>query len=213
MALYPTINFSECYRSSNPPAGPQYVLRMRQNPKAARACGFGERDRRVVDPPPILTMEISDPNASPEELATLRKQDFAVVHCTLWDPTTDSDAGTMPTTVEKRPQRRLVGNLVSSLFAGKDENNQDGCFFTFPDLSVRTPGTYCLRFSLTILDPRQMGIPGARSPIRSIIKSEPFNVFNAKDFKGMMASTPLAVTLKAQGCLIAVKKGSAKSNV
>jgi phosphopantothenoylcysteine synthetase/decarboxylase len=61
------------------------------------------------------------------------------------------------------------------------------------------------------LDPSRMG-PGSSSPIRSTVKSAVFHVYNAKDFKGMRASTELTKRLKHQGCLISVKKGNAKSN-
>lgn len=117
----------------------------------------------------------------------------------------------MPGTTDRRQQRRLMGTLVSSPFVGKDEFNVEGCFFTFPDLSVRTPGTYSLKFKLVVIDPTNMG-PGSRSPIGATVKSEPFNVFNAKDFRGMRASTELTKRLKHQGCLISVKKGNSKSN-
>lgn len=199
------------HRSRTTPIGPTYSIRMRQQPIAARACGFGERDRRVIDPPPILQMDVTDPNASPEELAALIRQPYAVVHCTLWDPVNDCDDTAMPITTDKRQQRRLMGTLVSSPFVGKDEFNVEGCFFTFPDLSVRTPGTYSLRFQLVILNPASMGVVGSSSPVRSVVKSSAFNVFNAKDFRGMRASTALTKTLKHQGCLISVKKGNNKN--
>lgn len=188
---------------------PKFTLRMRQQPIAARACGFGERDRRVIDPPPILQMGVEDPNLSPDELRALIRQQYAVVHCVLWDPVKDQDDTAMPGTTDKRQQRRLMGTLVSSPFVGNDEHGVEGCFFTFPDLSVRTPGTYSLKFSLVILDLSRM-MPGNREPVRSVVKSSAFNVYNAKDFGGMRASTELTKTLKHQGCLISVKKGNNK---
>ena len=189
----------------------KYTITVRQQPLAARACGFGERDRRVIDPPPILQLVIEDPAATPEEIRARLRQPYLVVHCTLWDPIADVDASAMPGTTDKRQQRRLMGTLVSSPFVGKDEFNVEGCFFTFPDLSVRTPGRYSLRFSLCVLDPMNMQ-RGHRAPIRAVVKSEGFDVFNAKDFGGMRASTELTKRLKHQGCLISVKKGNAKSN-
>ena len=190
---------------------PKYSIRMRQEPLAARACGFGERDRRVIDPPPILEMVVEDPNSTPEEVAALIRQPCLVVHCTLWDPVANKDATAMPETADKRQQRRLMGTLVSSPFVGRDEHDVEGCFFTFPDLSVRTPGTYSLRFSLVILDPMRMGI-GDKVPISFLAFSQSFHVYNAKDFGGMRASTELTKRLKHQGCLISVKKGNAKSS-
>ncbi|TVY28509.1 Sexual development regulator VELC [Lachnellula hyalina] len=190
---------------------PNYSIRMRQEPIAARACGFGERDRRVIDPPPILQMMIEDPNSTPGEISALLRQPSAVMHCTLWDPVANKDDSAMPGTTDKRQQRRLMGTLVSSPFVGQDEHNVEGCFFTFPDLSVRTPGTYSLRFSLMILDVTRM-IPGEKVPVRCLAFSQAFHVYNAKDFGGMRASTELTKRLKHQGCLISVKKGNAKSS-
>lgn len=186
-------------------------MTVRQQPIAARACGFGERDRRVIDPPPILQLVMEDPTTTAEEISARLRQPYLVVHCTLWDPATDDDASAMPGSTDKRQQRRLMGTLVSSPFVGKDEFNVEGCFFTFPDLSVRTPGTYSLKFKLVVIDPMRM-TPGSKAPISATIKTKPFNVFNAKDFRGMRASTELTKRLKHQGCLISVKKGNSKSS-
>jgi hypothetical protein len=183
---------------------------MRQEPESARACGFGERDRRVIDPPPILQMTIDDPNATKEQLNAMLRHPCTVVHCTLWDPAADKDDTAMPGTTDKRQQRRLMGTLVSSPFVGRDEFGKEGCFFTFPDLSVRTPGTYSLRFSLMVLDPMQM-MKGNSVPVSSVVFSQAFHVFNAKDFGGMRPSTELTKRLKHQGCLISVKKGNSKT--
>jgi hypothetical protein len=191
-------------------APPRHSICMRQQPVAARACGFGERDRRVIDPPPILQMTVEDPNATPEEIRKMIRHPCTVVHCTLWDPVANKDDTAMPGTTDKRQQRRLMGTLVSSPFVGKDEHGVEGCFFTFPDLSVRTPGKYSLRFSLMILDPMQM-MKGNSVPVSSVVFSDDFNVFNAKDFGGMRPSTELTKRLKHQGCLISVKKGNAKT--
>lgn len=191
---------------------PKYSITVRQQPIAARACGFGERDRRVIDPPPILQLLVEDPKATPEEISARLRQPYLVVHCTLWDPEKDEDASAMPGSTDKRQQRRLMGTLVSSPFVGKDEFNVEGCFFTFPDLSVRTPGKYSLKFSLVVLDLTKTNERGHKAPIKATVKSEPFDVFNAKDFGGMRASTELTKRLKHQGCLISVKKGNAKSN-
>lgn len=46
--------------------------------------------------------------------------------------------------------RCTTGSIVSSLYHLKDteNNNQDAGFFVFPDLSVRTEGSYRLKLSL-----------------------------------------------------------------
>lgn len=46
------------------PSQSRYHLHIRQQPIAARACGAGDRDRRPVDPPPIVQMLLTDFNLS-----------------------------------------------------------------------------------------------------------------------------------------------------
>ncbi|CAI4217579.1 unnamed protein product [Parascedosporium putredinis] len=160
----------------------EYRITVRQQPVAARSCGFGERDRRVIDPPPIVQLTIEDPNLSKEEISQHYRQ-----------------------------QRRLMGTLVASPFVGFDENGEEGCFFCFPDLSCRTPGSFRLKFVLVVIDPiasTQLG--GKKFPIMAEAMSDVFTVYNAKDFPGMQASTPLTKKLKEQGCLISIKKGNEK---
>lgn len=155
-----------------------------------------------MDPPPILTLEIEEPHGRPETY---------VVHCVLWNADTNTDASAMPESNERKQQRRLMGTNVASPFPAKDENNEEKIFFTFPDVSVRTPGTYRLKFNLCVMDIMRQG-PGAKNPVPSSAMSAPFQVFNAKDFGGMQASSALTKSLKAQGCLIPVKKGNTRVN-
>jgi hypothetical protein len=183
----------------------EYRIIVRQQPSAARSCGFGERDRRVIDPPPIVQLSIFDDEGRP-----VRPQPhFSVVHCSIWDERGTKDMSSMPE--DFRQQRRLMGTLVASPFVGFDEKGEEGTFFCFPDLSCRTPGSFRLKFALVVLDPKRM-IMGGKSPIVATAMSEPFQVYNAKDFPGMKASTPLTKRLKEQGCLISIKKGNEKSS-
>ncbi len=138
---------------SDLPQTPKFSIRMRQEP---RACGFGERDRGVIDPPPILEMFVDAPNTPPEELQKLEaakiQLPYAIVHCTLWDPSADSDAIDMPGMTGKGQRCRLMGTMIAQAFVGRDENGVKGCFFCFPNLRVKVPGTYSLRHCLVILD-------------------------------------------------------------
>jgi hypothetical protein len=72
----------------------RYTLIVRQQPQSARACGFGERDRRVIDPPPILVLEVDNPVGS----------ETYAVHCVLWNPALDEDDSTMPVSTERKQQ-------------------------------------------------------------------------------------------------------------
>lgn len=197
-------------RSPTLPIESGYKITVRQEPSAARSCGFGERDRRVIDPPPIVQLAVDDPDMTAEEISTKMRMEFYVVHCSIWDETGTKDMSTLPE--DFRQNRRLMGTLVGSPFIGLDENGEEGCFFCFPDLSCRTPGTFRLQFQFVKMDPRRMRMPGYRSPVLSTTLSSPFQVFNAKDFPGMKASTPLTKRLKDQGCLISIKKGNEKNS-
>jgi hypothetical protein len=177
---------------------------------SARACGFSERDRRVIDPPPILVLEVNEPGASSEDISERLRSQLYVVYCSLWNPWTDEEDNIIPTT-SKLPQRRLIGTLVGSHFYGKDNLDREQCFFYFADLSVRSAGTYCLRFELVILDAWLM-VTRSSLAVAATVKSNVFTVHNAKDFQGMRPSTELTRCLRAQGCLIPAKKGNANAN-
>ena len=185
-----------------------YELRVRQQPIAARACGFGERDRRVIDPPPIIQLLVTDPKTGAADTEELRYS-LNVVHCTLWnsDGTNEETALIQP---DRRTTRRLMGQLVASPSVAKDEHDVEGCFFCFPDLSCRTHGRYRLRFVLMRIDPMNLHV-GGFSPILTEVLSDVFTVYTAKDFPGMRPSSALTRALKLQGCNIQVKKGNEKA--
>ncbi|KAH7061122.1 velvet factor-domain-containing protein [Macrophomina phaseolina] len=186
----------------------EYKLIVRQQPVAARACGFGERDRRVIDPPPIIQLTVTDPKTGQSDPDELRYS-LNVVHCTLWnaDGTNEETALIQP---DRRTTRRLMGQLVASPSVAKDEHDKEGCFFCFPDLSCRTHGKYRLRFVLMRIDPMNLHV-GGLMPILTEVLSDVFTVYTAKDFPGMRPSSALTRALKLQGCNIQVKKGNEKA--
>lgn len=185
----------------------EYKPRIRQQPVAGRYYGFADRDRRVIDPPPIVQLMIEGPNLTEEELSAQLRGHY-VMSCSIYDETGTGDASFMPE--EYRHQRRLIGSLVATPFVGKDEHSEEGCFFCFPDLSCRTLGAFRLKFSLIMIN-----LARAREvkhfPVLVEVMSDRFTVYNAKDFPGMQASTELTKRLKEQGCIIPIKKGPDKS--
>ncbi|KAG8627631.1 hypothetical protein KVT40_005114 [Elsinoe batatas] len=183
----------------------EYTLIMRQQPKAARACGFGERDRRVIDPPPIIEVRATDPVSKETHL---EGDSYCTLHCVLVNALTGLDESTIPAPRPDMPTaQRLMGAAVASPWVGNDEHGVRGSFFVFADLSVRSPGKYKLLFRLLKVNPLAMS---KKNPnfIRATIESEPFDVFTAKEFPGMRASSALLRALRAQGLNVGVKKGS-----
>ncbi|MCJ1413568.1 hypothetical protein MMC19_007689 [Ptychographa xylographoides] len=202
----------------------RYRISIRQQPIAARACGQGERDRRTIDPPPILQLTLVDYDPeSPDDQARLRWP-MNIVHCALHSvPTRPTETGAASRDVSTIPDpnntdrqsRRLMGTLVANPFIGNDpevpasakESERLGCFFVFHDLSCRQNGLYRLRFTLVSVNVDSL-VTGGRMPTMATIDSDIFEVFSAKDFPGMRASSLLTRSLKSQGANVQVKKGS-----
>ncbi|KAG5337506.1 hypothetical protein C0989_009469 [Termitomyces sp. Mn162] len=97
--------------------------------------------------------------------------------------------------------RCTTGSVVSSLYHLKDPHNanEDAGFFVFPDLSVRTEGSYRLKLSL-------FEVVGNQVRHCKSIYSAPFYVYTAKKFPGMEESTPLSCSLADQGIKIRIRK-------
>ncbi|KAI9483747.1 MAG: velvet factor-domain-containing protein [Benjaminiella poitrasii] len=158
----------------------RYKLIMVQNPVRARCCGFGEKDRRPIDPPPILQLFIENPDGSLQNVANSKLSLF-VVQCDLY-----SEDG------EK--QRGYVYNPSS--FVSSTTNQ---------DLSVRIEGRFCLKFmfiNLSAGDPLTMS-----TEIYTTVFSKPFDVYSAKNFPGMTDSTLLSQCFAQQGIKISIRKG------
>lgn len=183
----------------------EFHLEVRQQPRAARACGFGDRDRRVIDPPPIVQLRIDGPGLSDDEKRAYLRYSSYVMQCSIWDESGNRDASYMPD--EYQHQRRLMGSLVGTPFVGDDDQGEEGCFFCFSDLSCRTPGSFRLKFTLFMIDPTRAAAL-RHFPILTETKTEIFQVYSAKEFPGMVASSALAKKLKEQGCIISIKKGN-----
>ncbi|KAI9506273.1 velvet factor [Coemansia spiralis] len=109
--------------------------------------------------------------------------------------------------------RNLIGASVAT---GAKLNNTDGSlgiFFVFPDLSIRKDGEYRFKFSFFDLQSKTGGLIQIATPIKAYAFSEPFRVYSAKQFPGMIESTPLSRHFAKQGVKIPVRKESGKSNL
>jgi hypothetical protein len=203
-AAPPTTTTNTFRRMSKPPQL-DYTLIIRQQPAAARACGFGEKDRRVIDPPPILELKITDKRTGgPEQDLT----GILALHCTLLNPANQEDeTQALVNNTDMQSTRRLMGTLVTSTYQAKDERGIAGSFFVFPDLSCRAPGRYRLHMKLLRIDLFNMQRGAIHDTVASVI-TDVFSVFIAKDFPGMRASSALLKALRRQGLNVGVKKGS-----
>jgi hypothetical protein len=209
-----------------PPANPTLIippgtrtdfkLVVRQQPERARMCGFGEKDRRPIDPPPIVELIENNGPVSPSQKQTL------VLQCTLWNEegtehrniirtTTGATAGLgsaeeLPVQPEEKHARVMMGNIFANAVPLEDEHGKRGFFYIFPDLSIRVEGRYRLKFDLlrVVLPPGPPALPGTNHVAAEVL-SDVFVVYAAKKFPGMMQSTELTKAIARQGIKISVR--------
>ncbi|KAJ2352424.1 hypothetical protein IWW50_004824 [Coemansia erecta] len=205
----------------------KYELEMAQHPIRARMCGFGEKDRRPLDPPPVVRLRVRDSNGEFLQSEDVEIWKF-VVSATLWAPHSDNDRSivinpnTLPSSVpmyqpsssaatasvmslsEPVKVRNLVGTTVSNAYLLKDHRDHLNIFFIFHDLSVRTEGQFRLKFQFTIIPSEE----DPRALVKSVAWSNVFDVFSAKTFPGMTDSTELSKAFATQGIKITIRKNS-----
>ncbi|KAL2856051.1 velvet factor-domain-containing protein [Aspergillus pseudoustus] len=105
-------------------------LHIRQQPIAARACGAGDRDRRPVDPPPIIQMLLTDFDpGSEEDKAMIQDPRFTVgcllhpVHESHWRGS--SDMGLDDSSAPGQSTPLLSGKAFVSPFYVDEEPDPD----------------------------------------------------------------------------------------
>ncbi|KAG0220055.1 hypothetical protein BGX33_009607 [Mortierella sp. NVP41] len=103
--------------------------------------------------------------------------------------------------------RILMGSLVVSPILLNNPEGVPGWYFSFPDLSIRTEGTYTLKFSLMRFGSFDFSSSedGQASMLVAEETSEPFQVFSAKKFPGMTESTELSKAFAKQGLKIPIR--------
>jgi hypothetical protein len=154
-------------------------LYIRQQPRAARAGPDG-KDRRTIDPPPILQLQITDFDAeSAEDMEDLRSAHW-VVHCRLVSPSSPRQEMSMLTPGSEDgqssgpPQRLLLGNYVSGPTVCEDDPDPD----TAPEPLQTAPSSPSAR--LMMMRPSSMAPPrgtGARPGQRQTSLPATFFIF------------------------------------
>ncbi|KAJ5637719.1 Velvet factor [Penicillium lividum] len=167
-----------------------FDLTIRQQPDRARVAGGKEKERKPIDPPPIVQLRVREEGSY---LAQHYLQSpYYFMCCSLYDASDDRPVPVAPSTA-------LAGTLVSSLHRLKDVDNSDGGFFVFGDLSVKIEGEFRLKFTLFEMRRDQV------TYLKTII-SDRFTVSPPKSFPGMMESTYLSRSFADQGVKLRIRK-------
>ncbi|KAJ1661123.1 hypothetical protein IWQ61_000059 [Dispira simplex] len=202
----------------------RYELTVVQNPVRARMCGFGEKDRRPLDPPPVVRLDLYDEhNHRVENLSDVSN---FVCMATIWSASGQSECSVVvnPSSVPSQPSfprssvislsnptytRNLVGSAAVTGQYLTDLDHRSQIFFIFSDLAVRTEGRFTLKFTVTRLGGNGYGALEADSITQCSTMSDVFEVYSAKKFPGMTDSTELSRCLASQGVKIPIRKKSA----
>ncbi|KAK9693453.1 hypothetical protein K7432_013921 [Basidiobolus ranarum] len=192
-----------------------YKLEVVQHPVRARLSGFGTR-RCPLDPPPILKLSLSNAKISSIDVSHL------VVHADLWsaDTTKPRNLVINPASVPNEPTssstsvislkspvyaRNLVGSLVSPSYHLLNLEEEQGIYFVFPDLSIRTEGRFTLKFVLSDI----MRIAeNASAGILADCFSNPFTIYTSREFPGVDKSTLLTNYFAKQGVQVPTRRTS-----
>ena len=189
----------------------------------------------MIDPPPIVQLSLRNYDPTSKADVSELQYPFNIMHCALLSVPPQAQAPKPPTSApysfgvpvssdvtavpdpnqHDRISRRLMGTLVASPFIAVDPDAPEstiqharlGTFFIFPDLSCRQNGHYRLRFTLMKVPMGPETNEGGQGSVCGSIDSEEFQVYSAKDFPGMSASSKLIRELKKQGAAVNVRKG------
>ena len=176
-----------------------------------------------MDPPPILQLKLENYNPGSQSDREILRSPFNLVNCLLfyapsWEAPIsecrDVSSINDPADPSGDTKRLLMGSLATSPFIGQDvyatalpKEARIGTYYIFSDLSCRRSGLYRLQFLLTPVSISSVS-PHSTTPVSRPVTSDVFEVFSAKDFPGMSASSELTKELKRQGASVPVKKGN-----
>lgn len=168
-------------------------------------------DRRPVDPPPVVELRVLD-GVTVEEAKDITFDYNAnfFLYASL-EHARPLAHGRVQTPAASNPP--ILTGVPASGMAYLDRPTEAG-YFIFPDLSVRHEGRYRLAFSLfeTTKEERDFDRAPAGSELppgvdwRMEIKTQPFSVYSAKKFPGLMESTQLSKTVADQGCRVRIRR-------
>ncbi|KAJ1956568.1 hypothetical protein EC988_001278 [Linderina pennispora] len=165
-----------------------------QQPIRARMCGSSDKDWRPVSPPPVLKLVLYDHDGNSvideEEELTVVELPHNTNSKRISAAAKSRKRGVTQFGSALEPGLELENNLLGDYTASssivEDEAGEKGCFFVFPNLSIRLEGRYRLRFSLIKLpsmdDYQQPMVPMCISSI----STNAFDVYSIKTFPGMI---------------------------
>ncbi|KAL6628198.1 hypothetical protein LY90DRAFT_706077, partial [Neocallimastix californiae] len=179
-----------------------YKLIIREQPENVKCIGPTEKDRKPIEPSPIIQLCVFNENHEPY-IQCLYNSNFFIIASLLEENKSLNARGQYDynvITMDKyKAKKMLLGTTVASMHQLKDLDGTMGSFFIFYDLSVHKEGTFRLKYSL-------YEMKQGKTIYRTCTISEPFTVFSYKNFPGYKESSSLAKYFAEQGVKIKLKK-------
>lgn len=166
-------------------------MTVKQQPERAKAANAKDKDRKPVDPPPILQLDV-DPNQDPLQVYITSPYLFVqtfLIGANDSDPEPDLNS--------------LTGNTCTSGHVVKDDRGVHNMMFCLNDISVKKEGTYRLKFCLFKLNTTTGDVENLTSTC-----SQPFTTYSGRHFPGMTESTSMTRLLVDAGVRLRLRKES-----
>ena len=213
----PTVSISSSTTTSYPPPpershyvattipgyDPQaYRHQQMQPPQAMAAAGYGAHA-----PVPVPQYYSQPPTAS-----------YQPYPAGPYGQTPTQSAMIPATPMSSNHTRNLIGMNAVNACRLNDTKNKPGLWFVLQDLSVRTEGTFRLKLFLfdigagdgTNATVSNEGPTRGKGKCLAVNFSDPFTVYSAKKFPGVIESTPLSKCFAQQGIKIPIRKDGPK---
>lgn len=171
--------------------GSPYRLTVKQQPERAKAANAKDKDRKPIDPPPILQLDV-DPTQDPMQMYITSPYLFVqtfLIGAADSDPEPDLNS--------------LTGNTCTSGHVVKDDRGVHNMMFCLNDISVKKEGTYRLKFCLFKLNTTTGEVESLTE-----ICSQPFTTYSGRHFPGMSESTSMTRLLVDAGVRLRLRKES-----
>ncbi|KAL2912638.1 hypothetical protein HK105_207854 [Polyrhizophydium stewartii] len=187
---------------------PAYRLVWKQQPDRARMSGFAMRDRRPLDPTPILQVVPATDSKPP----SFGDAPYLIAHISLWnadmtheftcshaqaDASDDRSEAAPDVSLSSQQKQVLLGNMMSTCHVLKDLGGTRGMFFVFPDLAVRLSGTFRLRATMYDLRGSLVGMGPVAHADTGLV-----TVYSPRAFPGLSELSELGKSFTAQGVRI-----------
>ncbi|KAK8098080.1 uncharacterized protein PG998_013566 [Apiospora kogelbergensis] len=196
---------------SSPPLYSGYHLEVRQEPERGKVALGKEKDKKPVDPPPIVELVVpqdQDRNRlflqNPYLILIAFLESVPDAPSAKPSSKTPKDGGDRDSHETDPKTTRIIATVA---------------FSSFPDLTVKKDGWFRIRFTLMTMEENRTenriedtGFDGSWITICNI-HSKPFQVHTARTFPGMSESTFMTRSFSDQGVRIRLRKDSRQVTV